>query len=165
MNVSLRSARPQDQELLEYWDTKPHVVACDPSDGLDWEFELPRSVPWRELLIAEIEGIPIGFIQIIDPKEEETNYWGEIGPNKRAIDIWIGEESDLNKGYGAEMMQLAIARCFENPDVDEILIDPLITNTDAIRFYERIGFEFLEQRNFDGDECFIYRFLRSSFNL
>jgi len=26
------------------------------------------------------------------------------GPGYRAIDIWIGEEKDLNKGYGTEMM-------------------------------------------------------------
>ena len=54
-------------------------------------------------------------IQIIDPALEESHYWGDVPENLRAIDIWIGEETDLGKGYGTQMMQLALARCFGVP--------------------------------------------------
>ena len=57
-----------------------------------------RAVPdWRELLIAEREGRPVGFVQIIDPLEEETHCSSEVAPDLRAIDIWIGEEQDLGR--------------------------------------------------------------------
>jgi aminoglycoside 6'-N-acetyltransferase len=46
-----------------------------------------------------------------------------VAADLRAIDIWIGEETDLGKGYGTKMMQLVIARCFSNPTVMAILID------------------------------------------
>jgi aminoglycoside 6'-N-acetyltransferase len=52
----------------------------------------------------------------------------------RAIDLWIGEECDLGKGYGRKMMELAIARCFSDPFVKAILVDPLAENTHAHRF-------------------------------
>lgn len=52
-------------------------------------------------------------MQIIDPKEEETHYWGKEEANLKAIDIWIGEEMDLGRGYGTKMMQEALQRCFE----------------------------------------------------
>jgi aminoglycoside 6'-N-acetyltransferase len=42
-----------------------------------WQTELHRQPDWREQLIAEVEGIPIGFLQIIDPAQEEEHYWGE----------------------------------------------------------------------------------------
>ncbi len=103
--IHLRKANINDLPILEYWDTLEHVIESDPNDDWNWEIELQRDPEWREQLIAEIGGKPIGFIQIIDPAEEETYYWGGIGPNKRAIDIWIGNAKDLGKGYGTEMMR------------------------------------------------------------
>lgn len=157
--IKLRPATRNDLELLQYWDTKQHVIDCDPDDfDWNWEMELPRNPTWREQLIAELDGKPIGFIQIIDPFYEETHYWGEVEQNKRALDIWIGEEQYLNKGHGTEMMKLAIERCFSSPEVDGIFIDPLKSNTKAHRFYERLGFEFVEERDFDGTACYVYLF-------
>jgi len=158
--ITLRPASISDLELLKYWDTKQHVVDCDPDDEWDWELELSRNPAWREQLVAEVDQEPIGFIQIIDPVMEETQYWGQVPPNKKAIDIWIGEESNLNKGYGSEMMELAIQRCFENPSIDGILIDPLKSNLKAHRFYERLGFEFVEERQFDESSCYVYELKR-----
>ncbi len=155
--MNLRAATIADLNLLRYWDEQPHVVAADPNDDWGWEEELNRAPDWREQLIAEINGHPIGFIQIIDPAREDSHYWGDIAADLRAIDIWIGEETDLGKGYGTSMMQLAIARCFADPAVAAILIDPLTANTRAHRFYERFGFQFVEQRWFGGDDCFVYR--------
>lgn len=154
--IKLRPASLKDLELLRYWDTQPHVIACDPDDDWQWEEELARQPKWREQLIAELDGVPIGFIQIIDPYLEDSHYWGEVSPYKRAIDIWIGDEKNLNKGYGTEMMRLAIGRCFADTNVDGILIDPLKTNIRAHRFYERLGFRFAEEREFYGTACFVY---------
>ena len=158
--VKLRLATYNDLELLRYWDTKQHVIDCDPDDDWEWETELKRNPPWREQLIAELNGEPIGFLQIIDPHHEETHYWGEVGQNKRAIDIWIGEEKYLNKGWGTRMMELAIERCFKHPMVNGILTDPLKTNKKVHRFYERLGFEFVAEQNLDGIPCYVYELNR-----
>ncbi|MEM6526249.1 MAG: GNAT family N-acetyltransferase [Bacteroidota bacterium] len=113
-----------------------------------------------EQLVAEGDGREIGFVQIIDPAEEESHYWGTIETTLRAIDIWIGEEDDLNKGYGTIMMKKAINRCFLNSEVTAILIDPLASNVKAHRFYERLGFVFEQQRKFGDQICFVYRLMR-----
>lgn len=160
--MNLRSAIPADMELLRHWDAQPHVRASDPNDDWAWETELSKTPEWREQLIAEHDGRPIGFIQIIDPAREESHYWGAVPSGLRAIDIWIGEERDLGKGYGTQMMCLVLARCFADPTVTAVLVDPLPTNTRAHRFYERLGFQFLERRRFGTDECFVYRFDRTS---
>jgi len=161
--IALRHATPADLALLRHWDAKPHVIDSDPTDDWNWEVELSRNSEWREQLVAELDGRPIGFVQIIDPALEETHYWGNVELNKRAIDIWIGEESDLGKGYGTVMMQLAIERCFETAKVTGILIDPLKSNTRAHRFYERLGFTFVEERDFNGDECRVYELHRAAY--
>ncbi|MEN9644661.1 MAG: hypothetical protein RL238_1330 [Actinomycetota bacterium] len=159
--VRLRDATPDDLERLLQWDRDPDVSASGgDDDDFDWAYELPRSVPWRELLIAEEDGRPVGFMQLIDAREEESRYWGDIEAGIWAIDIWIGAPADRGRGIGAEMMRIALDRCFARPDVHTVLIDPLRRNERAIRFYERLGFERVEVRWFDTDECAVMRMRR-----
>lgn len=157
MNLILRDATIDDLSFLQHWDRQPHVIQSDPNDDWHWEIELERYPHWRDQLIAELDGNPIGFIQIIDPLLEESGYWGHVPPNLRAIDIWIGEKENLGKGYGTITMKMALERCFAANEVTAILMDPLATNIRAHKFYERLGFQFLEKRKFGEDQCFVYR--------
>lgn len=158
--VTLRPARPGDLEDLRRWDRDPEIRGALIDADWRWEIELNRHPSWREWLIAEVGGRPIGFMQIIDPEHEESKYWGCMAAGHRALDIWIGEPDARNRGYGAQMMELAIERCFADPTVHTILIDPLTSNTRAHRFYERLGFEFVVERAFDADCCRVYRLTR-----
>ena len=158
--IILRPATIADLDLLRHWDDQPQVIAADPNDDWQWETELARNPDWREQLIAELDGRPIGFVEIIDPALEDEHYWGDVPAGLRAIDIWIGEPDQLNKGYGTVMMQQALARCFAVPEVNAVLIDPLADNTAAQRFYRRLGFEFVEARQFGADHCHVYRLNR-----
>lgn len=160
MNITLRDAAPSDLELVIHWDEQPHVLASDPDDDWNWAVELKQNPEWRAQLIAELDGRPIGFLQIIDACHEESHYWGDVPEGYRAIDIWIGEADDLGKGYGTQMMKLAIDRCFSDPKVIAILIDPLASNSRAHRFYERIGFTFLRNQIFHDCECYVYQLTR-----
>jgi aminoglycoside 6'-N-acetyltransferase len=160
--MHLRPANPDDLALVRRWDAQPHVIESDPNDDWEWEQELARDPDWREQLVAEVGGRPVGFIQIIDPKREESHYWGECEENLRAIDIWIGEPTDLGRGLGTQMMTQAIERCFSDPLVCAILVDPLASNTRARRFYERLGFGFVEHRRFGQDECAVYALGRAA---
>jgi aminoglycoside 6'-N-acetyltransferase len=155
--------RLDDVELLERWDDDPDVAASGGDDDwYDWPAELERGeLPWREFLIAQEDGRPIGFVQLIDAAEEESHYWGnDVPAGAWAIDIWIGAPGDRGRGLGAEMMRLALARCFDTHGASEVLIDPLASNDRAIRFYERLGFEFVAARAFGGDDCRVYRYPR-----
>ena len=158
--ITLRPATIADLATLQRWDEQPHVLESDPNDDWGWDTELTKTPFWREQLIAEVDGRPVGFLQLIDPKHEDSHYWGDCEPNLRAIDIWIGEAEDLGKGYGTQMMKLAIARCFAPPEVTAIIIDPLASNEKARRFYERLGFRFVEYRDFGADHCAVYRLER-----
>jgi aminoglycoside 6'-N-acetyltransferase len=58
------------------------------------------------------------------------------------------------------MMRLALERCFADPAVTAVLVDPLAANTRALRFYERLGFARAERRMFGEDDCYVYRLER-----
>lgn len=159
----LRNATLDDVPLLEAWDSTPHVIEAGGAwDDFDWSLEIPRDLDWRQLLMAEVAGRPIGMIQIIDAQEEESHYWGDTGPGYRAIDIWIGDEDCLGRGHGTAMMRLAFELCFADETVHTILIDPLARNTRAIRFYRRLGFEPVERRVFGEDDCLVLRLDRQA---
>lgn len=162
--INLRPATSADLNLLQHWDKQLHVIASNPNDKWDWEIELQHNLEGREQLIAEKNERPIGFIEITNLASDDSNYWGNITENLRAIDIWIGEEADLGKGYGTRMMQLALQRCFADPFVTAVLVDPLANNTLAHRFYKRLGFQFVERKTFGLDECCVYRLNRENWH-
>ena len=167
--VRLRPATPTDAALLAAWDREPHVIACsgdDPLlevafDGPDWNDELTNSEYERDYRIAEVEGRPVGVLAVCDPHTEPSHYWGEIEPNLRAIDIWIGPAEWLNRGVGTAMMTQAVNDCFADPAVTAIVIDPLNTNVAAHRFYQRLGFAPEGRRMFEADDCLVHRLTRA----
>ncbi|WP_108977297.1 GNAT family N-acetyltransferase [Leptospira ryugenii] len=161
--LQFRKSTIEDLEILLRWDDEEHVIASDPNDNWNWEIELANEPPWREQIMVTYDHTPIGFIQVIDPKEEESHYWGDIGENFRAIDIWIGEVEYLNRGLGTKMMKYAIELCFSNPAVHTVLIDPLVSNVDAIRFYQRIGFKPIGERKFNDDLCLVHELKRDDY--
>lgn len=167
--LTIRVATRDDVPTLEAWDREPDVIACatDKRDavqafaGAVWTEEIDARSEVSCYYIAELDGRPIGALQVIDPHREPTHYWGEIEPNLRAIDIWIGHASDRNQGHGARMMGTVIDACFADPAVTGIVIDPLFSNPEAHRFYQRLGFAPVGRRLFNGeDDCLVHRLTR-----
>ena len=173
--VILRGARLDDVPLLDKWDRAPHVIAAVTDDQAahiafgddqDWADELAAQSNTSKYYIAEFDGRPIGALQIIDPCNEATHYWGPIEENLRAIDIWIGETDCLGKGYGTTLMRRALALCFSNPLVKAVLIDPLYSNKKAHRFYQRLGFKPVERRLFHlEDDCLVHKLMRNDWQM
>ena len=169
LDVRLRPATAADADLLAAWDREPHVITCSIDDpdaevafgGIPWREELEAQSDVSFYRIAELDGRPVGVMQIIDPHLEPTRYWGDIEPGLRAIDIWIGPKDALGRGIGTRMMTLALDACFADPGVRAIVIDPLNSNTDAHRFYQRLGFEPEGRRMFEEDDCLVLRLTRA----
>lgn len=154
--LRFRDAVPTDQAMLDTWMQAPHVLANVPYGDWGWAQELARKPLWRHQWIALLGDRPIGFMQIIDAAAEETHYWGDIAPRTAAIDIWIGEADCVGHGLGSEMMARAIDFSFGWRTINRVVIDPLASNTDGRRFYERLGFQLLELRSFGDDDCAVY---------
>jgi aminoglycoside 6'-N-acetyltransferase len=149
-----------DVAELVRWDDDADVAAAIGGRGAewyDWTTELDRTVPWRELLIIEEDGRPVGFMQLIDAGDEESHYWGDIEAGTWALDIWIGSPDDRGRGLGAAAMGLALRRIFDQHGADGVVIDPAVDNHRAIAFYERLGFERVGVRRFGEDECLVMR--------
>jgi aminoglycoside 6'-N-acetyltransferase len=58
------------------------------------------------------------------------------------------------------MMWLALERCFADNRVRAIVIDPLVSNECAHRFYRRLGFKPIGRRVFGADNCLVHELQR-----
>jgi aminoglycoside 6'-N-acetyltransferase len=168
--ISLRKTELIDIPLLQEWDSQEHVQFASGNDAQDrldpdlWqeEIRLCDGVIYQ-YYIAELNSVPIASILIINPGLEPTHYWGAMEDGYRAIDIWIGDVNNLGKGYGTVVMGQVLDLCFEKEDVKGVYIDPLSVNLRAIKFYQKLGFEFVENRNFDEDNCDVYYISREKY--
>lgn len=156
--VEMRRAAPDDISQLMAWDQDPAVVhASGEEDDWDWAEEI--SFPWQEVWIGEVDHRPVGVLVLLDAHAEPTKYWGVVSPQTAAIDIWIGSEADRGHGYGAQMMQWAVTRAHAEWGARRIVIDPLVSNTHAIRFYKSCGFTEVGERFFGPDHCLVLEHL------
>jgi aminoglycoside 6'-N-acetyltransferase len=162
--ITLRKATAEDIPLLRYWDQQPHKKEADPNSDWQWETEIPKDAPWRHQLIAEVDGRPLGYVEILHCADDPEQYWGDVPDSWMAIDIWIGEAGDIGRGMGTHMLQLALAKCFQNANIDTVVLDPLASNGRARRFYEKNGFRFVEERWFGNDCTAVYKIERSEWN-
>lgn len=172
--LTLRPAVTSDIALLRAWDHHAHVIASttdDPAaleahEGVTWEDEIAMQSEVYQYFIGECDGRAIGAMLIIDPHREPTRYWGDCSPNQRALDIWIGAEADLGRGYGTAMMRVALERCFADEAVTGVLIDPLASNHRAHVFYQRLGFKPVARRVFnDESDCLVHHLSRADWRL
>lgn len=161
--VELRDVKLDDVQLLARWDLDPEVASAlggAGADWYDWPAELQRSVSWRHLLIIVDDGRPVGFMQLLDAREDESSYWGDVEPGTWAIDVWIGDERDRGRGVGEAAMRVALDRLFIEFGAERVVIDPLVTNRRAIDFYERLGFSVVERRQLGDEHCLVMRMSR-----
>lgn len=159
----LRDATIDDLDTLQWWDEQAHIIEAGPPT-YKWARELKRKPEWREQLIAEQQDEAIGFVQILDPSGDPNQYWGNnVSRKMRAIQIWIGESYNLNRGYGSTIMNMVLERCFDDDMVNELVVDPLSTNAKAHRFYTRLGFKYMETKKFGEDLCYVMKLKRASY--
>ena len=164
-SITLRRAEVTDVPLLRAWEADPDVIASGGADDdWDWESVLLRKVPYLEEGWGCCDGQPIGVVVLLDAAREPSGYWSPVEAGVWAIDIWIGFPEYRNRGFGSQMMNLALERCFHVHSATEVLIDPLVSNTRAISFYRRLGFRDVGQRVFGDDACWVLRYPRDDWS-
>ncbi len=96
-----------------------------------------------KMFIIVLNNKDIGYIQSY---VEDNLELYEISEKAMGLDLYIGEQSFLNKGFGTEIIREFIEKhIFSNSQIKYAVIDPNITNKRAIRSYQKAGFSFVKQ--------------------
>lgn len=144
-------------EMVKSWLHKEHVKPYYYGEGLAntlKNLELSaqgikhNGLYGFEHWVAFYDGKPFGFLMtsvIEGPKDEKDPYnkWFSEDYETITLDLLIGDEKYLGKGFAAPMIKAFINGKF--PGVGKVLIDPEVSNEKAIHVYEKAGFIKIEK--------------------
>ena len=169
MNTEIwfKKLKKQDMPLFLEWAKKPHVKNTWFQEGyenIDKYYKKIEGNGYDYGFIIYLEEKPIGYIQTSDlyayrtkcikPKGLFTNEY----PGTFCLDLFIGEEGCLGKGYGTEIVKAFVNKLLKDFNARKILIDPACSNKRAIRCYEKAGFEVIRKEHDGINECCIMEF-------
>lgn len=161
MDIIFNPLQADHLPLFFKWLQKPHVkVWWDP--GVDLTPELLQEKygsypdgyyvedgiqkPLRAFIV-EIDHKPVAYTQLYDIR----NYPGadnipevKILASCTGLDIFIGDEADVGKGFGTAILQEVLAQHVA-PFHEACFVDPDKNNLQAIRAYEKAGFVILQE--------------------
>ena len=126
-----------------------HIVAWRNSDGvrknfiyqalftreshLNWIKTMVETGKVVQMIICDLEtDEPLGSVYIRDIDRHH---------NKAEYGIFIGEPSARGRGVGTAAAKLMIRYCFEEEKLNRVFLRAFATNTQAIRSYEKAGFQ------------------------
>lgn len=152
MKISFKKFTEEDVPLYYEWAEKPHVKNVWFLEGYQPKEYILQKIIGNGIeypFVILIDDKPIGHIQYWDiyardqiEKDKKDYFTGEPA-GTYGIDIFIGEDEYLGKGYGTKALLLFTKFLFEQYDAKKIVIDPSADNKQAIRSYEKAGFHFV----------------------
>ncbi|MDF1610486.1 GNAT family N-acetyltransferase [Hoeflea sp. YIM 152468] len=146
--IEFRPVTADDFPLLETWLNAPHWRAWwgEPETELGYIRAMVEGRDATRPFVFLVDGSATGYIQswcvrdqLKEPWLSKAPWLKQVPPNSIGVDMGIGDASDLSKGVGSAVLK-AFAGRLRAQGHENILIDPDITNTRAIRAYEKAGF-------------------------
>ena len=122
--------------VAEWWGATPTLAEMEADFGPGIRGERPE-----RYYFAEIDSVPVGFIQSYVVAEAGDGWWpDETDPGARGIDQFLADAERLGRGLGTAMVRAFVARLFADPAVTRVQVDPHPDNARAIGCYEKAGF-------------------------
>lgn len=145
--LCVRQLCQDDAGLLLKWLTTPDVLEF--YEGRDHPFNLERvqekfykQDERTQKNIVEFEGRPIGYLQFYKAHSADVmmaDAW--VDDIVYGMDQFIGEQTYWNQGLGTKLVKMMTHYLIETKKADRIILDPQVTNTRAIKCYEKCGFK------------------------
>lgn len=157
MIITFQPLQKPHLPLLLKWLETPHVKAWWDQD-VCWTHELIKEKfgsyvhgykveqglkkPMQAYIIY-IDDVPVGYIQLYNahdfPREDNIPLT-DLPNSLAALDIFIGEEDYVGKGFSAELMKQFLEE-YVDPSYDACFVDPDTANIKALRAYEKAEFK------------------------
>lgn len=130
--ITFTPLTPADEPLLLDWLQRPHVTQWwnDGDDTLEKVAAHYSDDTHPRFLMCQ-DATPIGYIQ-----------YYLLADGAAGIDLFIGEESLIDRGVGTAALHAFIALVIARHDPPYFIIDPSPDNQRAIRCYEKAGFHY-----------------------
>lgn len=157
--------------LFLTWAKKPHVRDIWFQDGYESLDKYEKKIDgngYDYCFIIYLDNEPIGYIQTSDLYVYRTLCKNPKGlfiheePGTFCLDLFIGEEKYLNKGYGTEIVKAFVQKLLNKFKAEKIVLDPACSNKRAIRCYEKAGFVVIRKEHDGTNECYGMEYMANS---
>ena len=152
-DLRVRTLMPKDRPFLLKWLTDDRVLEF--YGGRDQNFteldiireyyEEDKEIATR--LIVECNDIPIGYVQVYDMIDEfyDSYHYDKRNEIVYCMDQFIGEPDYWNRGIGTRFMKMILEYLVTEKSANAVILDPHQNNLRAVRMYEKVGFEIVDQ--------------------
>jgi aminoglycoside 6'-N-acetyltransferase len=144
-DISIAEVSDNDVPYLHRWLNDPEVLAF--YEGRDKQFSLEQI---RSKYLAQTSvtrcivrggGAPVAYIQFYPLGEAERGEYGfSECTSAYGMDQFIGDPSRWGSGLGPRMIRLVVDHLIRE-GAEVVTMDPRVSNTRAIRAYEKCGFK------------------------
>ena len=151
MKITFKEFAFEDVPLYYEWAEKKHVNEVWFLEGYQPKEYILKKIEKNGIespFVILIDEKPIGYIQYWDVhardiiEKDKRDYFTGSPAGTYGIDLFIGEEEYLGKGYGSKILRQFSQLLFEKYGALKLVVDPMASNKKAIRSYEKAGFNF-----------------------
>tara|TARA_R110002049_G_scaffold303217_1_gene497374 strand:+ start:1445 stop:1951 length:507 start_codon:yes stop_codon:yes gene_type:complete len=137
-HYSFRNLTLDDLDLLESWQSRPHIREWWGSDAPFDRAKLadPKVARW----IVSHAGRPFAFMQDYSVHGWDDHHFAKLPEGSRGIDQYIGAPDMIGLGHGTAFIGARLRMLFE-AGAPVIATDPHPENARAIAVYTKLGFE------------------------
>lgn len=148
VNIQFKPLDESHFDLMLNWFNKPHVQAFYSLKTWTHETIRKKLEPYvrgeNQIngFIIYAEDHPIGYIQSYPVKDhpwEKQDLSEEIIQEAAGFDLFIGEETSLNRGLGKQIIDAFLTKSIW-PNYRYCLVDPDIRNEASLRSFQKCGF-------------------------
>lgn len=165
-SIILRERKPEDASFFAYWFNQPKVMfQCGFTEPTDEEHMRKNIIKKAEdavwFTITDLSGKIIGETGLL-------RMWPAWHCTDLSIIIPVPEAQ--HKGYGTEAIRLMIDLAFSKYEMNRVAIGVVGQNTEALAFYEKIGFikEGIQEQGYyyngEYSDFIMMRILKSEWN-
>ena len=147
---TFRLADKSSRPLIHSWMTQEHVHEWINGECLKRTLDdldaFLSGLSFFQHWLSYDGDVPFGYLltsTVAMNKEDEYRRFCKIGGEAITLDLLIGNPQYLGKGIAHQMIQeFLLSQCSQ---VQEVLIDPQVTNRRAVHVYEKAGFSIVEE--------------------
>ena len=145
-DLKVRKLEDKDKFLLVKWLSDPTILEF--YEGRDNPFTIekvekafypPEDDEVR--CIVEFDDKDIGYIQFYPLDDKAKKDYGYVEEGVFGMDQFIGEAAYWNKGIGTLLVSSIVDYLTDEMKASKVVMDPRVSNTRAIRCYEKCGFK------------------------
>ena len=136
-SIALRDVRPDDSERLMTWRNLPEVSAwmysdhvISPEEHARW-FAAAMADPSRRYWIIELDGAPVGLVNLADISHEHR---------KCAWAYYLADPATRGKGVGAYVEFRMLDHVFGDLGLNKLWCEVLVANESVWKLHESFGF-------------------------